>query len=1236
MPHSTKELNYLLKGNMRGLCDALGVIPNKSLSTHSTIRSGTNGSLKIEVGGPRAGKWHNFEDKEGGSPLALIKYLGGMDWRAAEEWACDYLGITDNTPVPIIDYAAIEKAADDKAREYSKKAEWAKELYAQSVPIEGTPAEAYLRSRSITAWPDCVRYKGPSQRRPGGLIVPALNAEGDIQAVQIIHLTAEGKKVGKDAKRSHGRVTGAAVRLPGKHPIILAEGPETALSVWLATGRETWALLGVSNFVNAPVPEGVDITIAGDDYSQDTPAEASTNQAVSRFLKAGHRVSITNLEPGTGDFNDIHQAYGLDAVRDIIDAAHQQDIKKHQTLSDRLDGDPWKIRPARRRQTMRQQKEFLAGSKTERQAFARSLAVAIRMVKWIPFKIEMKNLIAEIVGSVPRELLSDDWLDIVVKRVEFVIQTRKKEAAAEVNLPPSVWHQHNVVTVPEFRPIPADQMFGVFIIKGGWGSGKTQIMGRSVADWAKAANKRMAAICHRISLVLEMAERLDIACYYDDPGYALGVNRLAICLPSISLSKFDSFLDGTSVLFIDEISQVLRFFSAQQQCSTREGDARAVFERFVNLVRNAEVIVVADAVIDERTIKFLEYCRPGEVFNIINREQPPADADAEIFSGVTAGASIDAVISAELHANGAVWLAVESVKTGRYFEKRFTDAGFKCLFIHAGNKGGSNQSQFLENIEDKSKNYDLVIASPVISSGVSIQHEGEPRFTLTAFIGGGQAITAQDAAQMMKRIRYVKRFAIGILPNNIYGGQDAKTLHQVAVGLFGAEPDEGRGTFDSLIAHIKAGEINARADFGARLFWQLEAAGWNLTRSADGADSRYLKTAKNKADAELIEALIKSDDISDEEYEKLENKRIRTDDESTTLFAAQMRRDLNITDITEVDIDFYLDAGMSRLRRFEALVDGVGAQGDNSKVRSVFAAPRQGLRVRFYKYLFDGFDISQPRWLTPDVAEIILDRIIARRHELAFLNMVSGKFSVQRNKKNGTPLPFARPVYPVREVVDILGRCGVDMIDERPMVSDGKISKSKVPLAVHIVPFQYNLNAACGHGGELSPENDPDKDADDGVDASRIRVYSTDVKSVEVMVARSSHLRLPERAPFTFTPTIKPGRIGAVDEMLAIGVVALCPAGMAAVLPWRFKTPKAAKRYLEHNPDEAARLKGSPFGQLPRRFGTQRIRYEVPGNRKKRAAIIYPDTIQPTDTPIPGAERLFYDKLVLIGPDDFA
>jgi len=858
---NTKELNHLLKGNMRGLCDALGVVPNKSLSTRSTIKAGTNGSLAIEVGGPKAGKWYDHEAQKGGYPLTLIQHFGGMDWRTAADWASDYLGITDNTPAPVIDYAAIEKAADDKAKEYSKKAEWAKELYAQSVPIEGTPAEAYLRSRSIGFWPDCVRYKGPSQRRPGGLIVPALNAEGYIQAVQIIHLTAEGKKTSKDAKRSHGRVTGAAARFPGKHPIILAEGPETALSVWLATGRETWAVLGVSNFVNAPVPEGVDITIAGDDYSPDTPAEASTNKAISKFLKAGHRVSITNLEPGTGDFNDIHQAYGLDAVREIIDAAHPQDIREYQTLSDRLDGDPWKIKPARRRPTMSEQKKFLAKSKTERQAFARSLAVAIRMAKWIPSKIEVKNVIAEIVGSVPPEFLSDDWLDIVVKRVEFVVQTRKKEAAAEVSLPPSVWHQHNVVTVPEFKPIPADRMFGVFIIRGGWASGKTQIMGRSVADWAKAANKRMAAICHRISLVLEMSERLDIACYNDDPGYALSINRMAICLPSISLSKFASFLDGTSVLFVDEISQVLRFFDAQQQCCTREADARAVFEKFVSLVRNAEVIVVADAVIDERTIKFLEYCRPGEVFNIINREQPPADAEAEIFSGATAAASIDAIISAELHAGGAVWLAVESVKTGRYFEKRFTDAGFKCLFIHAGNKGGSKQGQFLEKIEDKSRNYDLVISSPVISSGISIQHEGEPHFTLTAFIGGGHAITAQDAAQMLKRVRYVKRFVIGILPNNIFGGQDAKTLHQVAVGLFGTERDEGRGTFDSLIAHIKAGEINARADFGARLYWQLEAAGWNLTRSAEDADNTYLKMAKMKADAELIEALIKSDDI---------------------------------------------------------------------------------------------------------------------------------------------------------------------------------------------------------------------------------------------------------------------------------------------------------------------------------------------------------------------------------------
>ena len=78
----------------------------------------------------------------------------------------------------------------------------------------------------------------------------------------------------------------AAVRLPGREPLILCEGVETALSIWQATGQETWACLGISNIGRAPVPENATVIIARDGDLPGSKAEgqmARAPQASSRI-----------------------------------------------------------------------------------------------------------------------------------------------------------------------------------------------------------------------------------------------------------------------------------------------------------------------------------------------------------------------------------------------------------------------------------------------------------------------------------------------------------------------------------------------------------------------------------------------------------------------------------------------------------------------------------------------------------------------------------------------------------------------------------------------------------------------------------------------------------------------------------------------------------------------------------------------------------------------------------------
>ncbi len=136
---------------------------------------------------------------------------------------------------------------------------------------------------------------------------------------------------GRKLKLSRGPQDGAVVRLSGIHgdgPLLLAEGPETGLSVWRATGYETWVTLG--SMAKAELPISRKIVVCADD---DPPAHDFKQGGAVRRLKQALRdwrrdgrdvVKATPYAQHRGDksdFNDVIQAAGVDAVQVRIEWA---------------------------------------------------------------------------------------------------------------------------------------------------------------------------------------------------------------------------------------------------------------------------------------------------------------------------------------------------------------------------------------------------------------------------------------------------------------------------------------------------------------------------------------------------------------------------------------------------------------------------------------------------------------------------------------------------------------------------------------------------------------------------------------------------------------------------------------------------------------------------------------------------------------------------------------------------
>ncbi len=327
------ELAAILRQRPAEVAEAL--LGKPTVRTRREWRWGRKGSLSVVVGGPKAGSWFSHEDGIGGDMLALVERELGRD--RGLEWARRRFVGADPSPVPIQRRDKPELEVDAEA---IKRQGRASDLAAKSVPISGTPGEFYLRNRGINpgTWPDCIRWRhrtwggiGPDGQHiaGGAVVVVATDSASKVKATQSIHVTAEGQKAPADlchgvVKRTAGTLSGAAVRLPGATPIILAEGPETALSIWYATGRETWAVLGVSNFASADIPSGDTVVIAKD---ADQPGAAS-HHAIDRAAEAlgGRGVKVLVAKPvlagfDKADFNDVLLAEGQAAVVAMIEAA---------------------------------------------------------------------------------------------------------------------------------------------------------------------------------------------------------------------------------------------------------------------------------------------------------------------------------------------------------------------------------------------------------------------------------------------------------------------------------------------------------------------------------------------------------------------------------------------------------------------------------------------------------------------------------------------------------------------------------------------------------------------------------------------------------------------------------------------------------------------------------------------------------------------------------------------------
>ncbi len=291
------------------------------------VRGTPGRSLYVRLSGGRAGKWTDAATGEHGDLIDLIALNRRLGFRDAFAEARSLLRLP-----PIIS----PLSAPREPPVPSGSPEAARRLFAASLPIRGTLAEAYLRRRGIVLSADCAAlrfhphcfYRTGSDRQIWPALIAAVtDLDGNITGVQRTWLdpTGCGKAPLDQPRRAMGHLLGNGVRFPVRLPggqagacrdvLAAAEGIETTLALrTVMPAMPMVAALSAAHLTALILPRDLRrLYVARDN-------DKAGCRAVERLRDRAqaNAVDVRALIPETDDFNADLLAFGPDRLRASI------------------------------------------------------------------------------------------------------------------------------------------------------------------------------------------------------------------------------------------------------------------------------------------------------------------------------------------------------------------------------------------------------------------------------------------------------------------------------------------------------------------------------------------------------------------------------------------------------------------------------------------------------------------------------------------------------------------------------------------------------------------------------------------------------------------------------------------------------------------------------------------------------------------------------------------------------
>ena len=490
-------------------------------------------------------------------------------------------------------------------------------------------------------------------------------------------------------------------------------------------------------------------------------------------------------------------------------------------------------------------------------------------------------------------------------------------------------YEPNVVLNDRYLPkdlrIPAGKQLIALISPKG--TGKTTFLISLLNPLLATGERRILVITHRDQLGRELASKFGIP-YVDDTDSDNKRFGIGLCIDSLrpnSQAKFNPNDWKGAYVVLDEIQQLIWHLLSSSTCKS---DRVEIFKNFRELLRTVistgGKILIADADLRDDSIDFIKglvegiepyiientfkFNEPWTVYNFLDKTPGRLLAEAE--KQLREGKKILFCLSGQKAKSK--W---GSTVLEQYFKKLFPDLKILRIDSQTVANPGHPSCGVIERLNDEVSNYDLVIATPTIETGVSIEVKH-----FDAVFGIFYGVQTTDSVrQHLSRYRHpVPRYLWASNTGCNWegnGSNDVSALlkaeskkdkyHRQCLNSIGFDESlDGNGLENIfLITWAKNAAIknNGMRHYREQIISDLKDEGHIIVDSKPEENEEYkcgeLNIVKGETYDNYKASVASATSLDDDEYKKLSKQRARTDEQSFQVRKGQLERTYKV-DVT--------------------------------------------------------------------------------------------------------------------------------------------------------------------------------------------------------------------------------------------------------------------------------------------------------------------------------------------------